>query len=68
MSFEEKNMTLNTSEFVPSGLMDFRAWVQELERTGNLVRIEDEIDPLEEAGAIMRLATKNDRPHNGLPM
>jgi 4-hydroxy-3-polyprenylbenzoate decarboxylase len=45
-----------------TGLMDFRAWVHELERSGNLVRIEDEIDPLEEAGAIMRLANEKRSP------
>ena len=45
-----------------AGLMDFRAWLHELERTGHLVRIDDEIDPQTEAGAIMRLANERLSP------
>jgi len=45
-----------------AGLMDFRAWLHELERTGHLVRIADEIDPQTEAGAIMRLANERQSP------
>ncbi|HEY8857157.1 MAG TPA: UbiD family decarboxylase [Rugosibacter sp.] len=45
-----------------TGLMDFRTWLHELERTGHLVRIADEIDPLTEAGAIMRLANERKSP------
>lgn len=44
------------------GLLDFRDWLAELERTGHLVRINDEIDPLTEAGAIMRLANERKSP------
>ena len=55
-------MTLENRELSPTGPMDFREWVYELERTGNLVRIEDEIDPLEEAGAIMRFANEKRSP------
>jgi len=55
-------MTTTKRELMSTGLMDFRAWIHELERTGNLVRIEDEIDPLKEAGAIMRLANEKRSP------
>ncbi len=51
-------MSTKKQKHMSMGLMDFRDWVHELERTDNLVRIEDEIDPLEEAGAIMRLANE----------
>nr|ART36520.1 C382 [uncultured bacterium] len=55
-------MDIRTSKPVQKGLMDFRAWVHEMERTGHLVRIADEIDPLTEAGAIMRLANERQSP------
>ena len=55
-------MDTKATQFTQSGLMDFRAWLQELERTGQLVRIDDEIDPGEEAGAIMRLANERLSP------
>lgn len=42
-----------TRTFTPAGLMDFRAFVNELERIGELVKIDEEIDRDEEAGAIM---------------
>ena len=51
-----------TREFTHSGLMDFRGWLEELERAGLLVQIDDEIDPLTEAGAIMRLANERRSP------
>lgn len=45
-----------------SGAMDFRQWLQDLQDAGQLVRIDDEIDPLTEAGAIMRLANERLSP------
>ena len=55
-------MDQTTQRATHSGLMDFRAWLHELERTGHLVRIDDEIDPQTEAGAIMRLANERQSP------
>src|SRR3972149_11841667 len=55
-------MDTKTANFTNTGLMDFRAWLQELERTGHLLKIDDEIDPLTEAGAIMRLANEQKAP------
>lgn len=55
-------MDTQTDLLAPTGLMDFRAWVHELERTGNLVRIDDEIDAMTEAGAIMRYGNEQQSP------
>ncbi|HEX2795688.1 MAG TPA: hypothetical protein VHN38_01275, partial [Immundisolibacter sp.] len=55
-------MDQTTTQPTHTGLMDFRAWLNELERTGHLVRIADEIDPQTEAGAIMRLANERKSP------
>ena len=55
-------MDSKTEMNTPTGLMDFRAWVHELERTGNLVRIDDEIDSQTEAGAIMRYGNEQESP------
>jgi len=55
-------MDSKTEMNTPTGLMDFRAWVHELERTGNLVKIDDEIDSQTEAGAIMRYGNEQESP------
>lgn len=55
-------MDQTTTQPTHTGLMDFRAWINELERTGHLVKIADEIDPQTEAGAIMRLANERQSP------
>lgn len=44
------------------GLVEFRDWLQQLEDQRLLVRIDDPIDPLTEAGAIMRLANERRSP------
>ena len=55
-------MLQRTSEAARIGALDFRDWLRELEETGHLVKIADEIDPLTEAGAIMRLANERLAP------
>ena len=55
-------MDTKTELNAPTGLMDFRAWIHELERTGNLVRIDDEINAQTEAGAVMRYANEQESP------
>ncbi|MEL0083591.1 MAG: hypothetical protein VW985_11220, partial [Gammaproteobacteria bacterium] len=55
-------MDRKTDVSTPTGLMDFRAWIHELERTGNLVRIDDEIDTQTEAWAIMRYGNEQESP------
>lgn len=55
-------MDTRTAPFTQTGLMDFRAYLQELERQQQIVRIDDEIDGQEEAGAIMRWANENLAP------
>ena len=47
-------METSTQRPTHSGIFDFRAYLAELERQGQLLRISDAVDPVNEAGAIMR--------------
>jgi len=48
-----------TKTAVHPGIFDFRDFIAELERTGNLVRIDDEVDAATDVGATMRWANEN---------
>ncbi|WP_372717231.1 UbiD family decarboxylase [Immundisolibacter sp.] len=52
-------MDATTKSSVHTGIIEFRDYIAELERTGQLLRIADPVDPLTEVGAIMRWANEN---------
>lgn len=44
---------------VHTGIMEFRDYISELERSGHLLRIDDPVDPADKVGAVMRWANEN---------
>lgn len=52
-------MDATTKSSVHTGIIEFRDYIAELERTAQLLRIADPVDPLTGVGAIMRWANEN---------
>ena len=55
-------MTKSDDVLTKKGAIDYRVWIQELQDQGLLVVIDDELDPQEEVGAVIRLANEQLSP------